>query len=92
MIIKIISLKKAIDRRDFINQQFSNLGLSFEFVDAIDPNNCSIEIISNFSSNYFKSLYNRLPTIGEIGASLSHNLARKKFLKMNNQKTLRYRG
>ena len=88
MIIKVVSLKKAIDRRKHIFQEFLNLRLPFDFMDAIDPSSCSKEILKNFCSNKFELLYGRLPTLPEVGASISHDLARKKFLKVVNQKTL----
>jgi glycosyl transferase family 25 len=88
MIIKIISLKKSIDRREYMRKQFTNLRLSYKFIDAVDPKSCSSDILNNFSKRYFKSLYKRLPTIGEIGAAISHELARRNFLKMKNHKTL----
>jgi GR25 family glycosyltransferase involved in LPS biosynthesis len=88
MIIKIISLKKAIERRKFIQKQFAKLRLSYEFIDAIDPKSCSKDILKLFSISKFKSFYNRLPNAGEIGASISHDLARKKFLHAKDAKTL----
>jgi len=88
MIIKVVSLKQAIDRRKYIFKKFSNLRLIYDFVDAIEPSTCSEEILSNFNSSQFKNLYGRSPTLAEIGASLSHHLARKKFLEESDQKTL----
>ena len=88
MIIKIISLKESIDRREYIHQQFSKLGLYYDFEDAVDVRSCSKEILNFFSSKNFELLYGRLPSLGEIGCSISHDLARKNFLKINNQKTL----
>jgi len=87
MNIKIISLKKSIDRREFIKNQFINLNLDYDFFDAIDPDDFSQEMIKKFIKE-FESIYNRYPTKGEIGASLSHDLARKNFLKENNQNIL----
>jgi len=88
MIVKIISLKKAFERREHIRKQFVKLRLSYEFLDAIDPKSCSKDILKIFSSSKFKSLYHRLPTAGEIGASISHDLVRKKFLQAKDQKIL----
>ena len=88
MIVKIISLKKATDRREYLKKQFSKLKLTYEFQDAVDPNYCSKDILNIFSSTKFKSLYKRSPTTAEIGNLISHHLARKNFLQTNNKKTL----
>lgn len=88
MIIKIVSLKKATVRRKYIFQKFLNLRLPYDFIDAIDPSSCSKEILKNFCSNKFELLYGRLPTLSEVGASISHDIARKKFLKESDKKTL----
>jgi GR25 family glycosyltransferase involved in LPS biosynthesis len=88
MIIKVISLKKSIDRREYISKQFSKLGIYFDFQDAVDPNSCSKKILSFFSAKKFHSRYGRKPILGEIGSILSHYFTLKKFLKLQKQKTL----
>jgi glycosyl transferase family 25 len=88
MIIKVISLKKSIDRREYISQQFLKFGVRFNFKDAIDPNSCSKKILSFFSEKKFRSRYGRKPIIGEIGSILSHYLLLKKFSKLKKQKSL----
>jgi GR25 family glycosyltransferase involved in LPS biosynthesis len=88
MIIKVISLKKSIDRREYISQQFLKFGVRFNFIDAIDPNSCSKKILSLFSEKKFRSRYGRKPILGEIGSILSHYLLLKKFSKLKKQKTL----
>lgn len=88
MIIFVISLKNAIDRRDYIHKQFSKLGLSYEFHDAVDVKSSSKDILSIFSINFFKSFYNRYPTLAEIGNAISHHLVRRKILQSNKKNTV----
>ena len=88
MIIKVISLKKSIDRRKYISKQFSKLGIYFDFKDAVDPNSCSKKVLNLFSARKFQSRYGRKPILGEIGSILSHHLLLKKFLKIKKQRTL----
>jgi glycosyl transferase family 25 len=84
MIIKVLSLKKAIDRRKFIENQLNELGLTYEFADAVDPKTCSKDILEIFSSSKYQSIYNKFPNFGDIGPSLSHYLLRKDFSKNEN--------
>tara|TARA_B100000575_G_C23053624_1_gene606514 strand:- start:29 stop:817 length:789 start_codon:yes stop_codon:yes gene_type:complete len=88
MITKVISLKRSIDRREFIRNQFLKLNLSFDFEDAIDPKSSPDEILCNFSISNFKIRYGREPITGEIGSILSHYLLLKKFLQKKEQKTM----
>ena len=44
MFIKVISLKKSVDRRKYISKQFSKLGINFDFEDAVNPNSCSKKV------------------------------------------------
>lgn len=88
MIIKVISLKKSIDRREYIFKQLSKLDLLYSFEDAIELSSWSDELLDAYSKKMFELRYNRSPSLGEIGCSLSHDLARKKFLQMNNQEML----
>ena len=53
MIIKVISLKKSIDRRKYISKQFSKLGIYFDFKDAVDPNSCTKKVLNLFLPENF---------------------------------------
>ncbi len=88
MIIKVISLKKSIDRREYIFKQLLKLDLLYSFEDAIELSSWSDELLDAYSKKMFELRYNRSPSLGEIGCSISHDVARKKFLQMSNQKTL----
>ena len=88
MIIKVISLKKSIDRREYISKQFLKLGIGFNFEDAIDPSSCPKKTLNFFSEKKFQSHYGRKPILGEIGCALSHYLLLKKFSKLKKQKIL----
>lgn len=86
--IKVISLKKSLDRRKYISKQFSKIELQFDFVDAIDPTSCSKKILNNFSYKKFEYRYGRLPILGEVGSIISHYLLLKEFSQIADQKTL----
>ena len=88
MIIKVVSLKKSTDRREHIFKQLSKLDLLYNFEDAIEISSWSDELLDINHKKKFELRYNRSPSLGEIGCSLSHDLARKKFLQMSNQETL----
>ncbi len=88
MIIIVISLKKAIDRKEYIHKQFSKLGLSYEFYDAVDTASSSKDIFNIFSSKMFKRFYKRCPTMAEIGNAISHHFVQKRFLHTKNENTL----
>ena len=88
MFIKVISLKKSVDRRKYISKQFSKLGINFDFEDDVNPNSCSKKVLNFFSASKFQSRYGRKPILGEIGCTLSHYLLLKKFIKIKKQSTL----
>lgn len=73
--IYVVSMEKDVERRLVIERTFKNLGLDFRFIDAIVGKLLTDNEISqiNFSGNQNRK--GRLPTLGEIGCSLSHQLA-----------------
>lgn len=79
MKIFIISLKKEIERRAFVSDQLKNLGLEFEFVDAVWGKDV-YEDPSVYDKNKALKIELRNLNPGEVGCSLSHQKAYKKII------------
>lgn len=75
MKIFIINLKNSVERRLKMQSQMDELGLPFDFIEAVDGRSMSEEDINNVTSSIN---YAFLP--GEIGCSLSHQLVYKKIV------------
>ncbi|WP_370556836.1 glycosyltransferase family 25 protein [Edwardsiella tarda] len=58
-------------RRQRILEQFQNIGLDFDFVDAINGASLSIQTI-NAKNEVASARYRRVISAGEIGCALSH--------------------
>jgi glycosyl transferase, family 25 len=78
MKIYLISLKNALERREFQRQQLSNLGLEFELFDALTPST-SIEVATGIKSDGWERPL--MPT--ELACFLSHYSVWQKILDSN---------
>lgn len=69
----VISLNTEIARRKNIEEQLNNLGLKFDFFDAIDLRDTNINDLKNYiiEDNDFNKP-SRVLTKGEVGCALSH--------------------
>ena len=66
----IISLHSHSERRIFQQQQASSKGLDYEFIEAIDAAELSINILQNAANNWSR------PIVAEdVGCFLSHRKA-----------------
>lgn len=70
--IFVIGLTRSHDRRASIHKQLCELGLSFEFVDAVDGRTLSNDQLSKYSSAASIRASGRELTPAEIGCALSH--------------------
>ena len=78
MKIYLISLKSALERRAFQQQQLSNLGLEFELVDALTPSTSIEQTVSIKADRWERPL---MPT--ELACFLSHYSVWQKILDRN---------
>lgn len=82
--IFIISLKDS-KRREFITERLTNMGLPFQFVDAVYGKDLSKEELSKIDFDFFiqkfKSKKKMMP--GEIGCAISHVKVYEKILADN---------
>ncbi|MBF0548721.1 MAG: glycosyltransferase family 25 protein [Candidatus Riflebacteria bacterium] len=70
----VVNLPRSLNRKKFMSEQLDSLGISFEFMEAIDGENLSIEEVKikhglERSGSY---VYKRSLCKGEIGCALSH--------------------
>ncbi len=70
--IFVISLKRSQDRRKSISKQLNNLGLAFEFVDAVDGSALNNYHLSKYSASASTMAMGRELLPAEIGCALSH--------------------
>lgn len=80
MQVVVISLVQSRDRRDYIEKHFQQIGVEFNFLNAVDPNVAEKNVLDQFSRELFRSRYGRAAIVGEVGNALSHRLAYKEFL------------
>lgn len=86
MQIYVISLKHALNRRDLMSKQLDNLGLSYEFIDAVDGRQLTTDEMNNMCDMDAVKQNPAWLTPGAIGCAISHKIAYEKLL-CNNQKT-----
>jgi GR25 family glycosyltransferase involved in LPS biosynthesis len=86
--IFIINLKRSGERRHEIERLLEKYSITFEFIEAIDGNQLSEEIITesrkrsnNWYQNDWGSKYSM--KLGEIGAALSHMMIYKRIISEN---------
>jgi glycosyl transferase family 25 len=70
--IWVVSLARAVDRREFVEQAFRDAGLPFEIFPATDGRELSAAEIARYSS--YRAMYEYGSELGRgmLGASLSH--------------------
>jgi glycosyl transferase family 25 len=73
----VISLKRSVERRQFMIEQMNRLGLDYEIFDAIDCKEVTENDISRYRSD---SPYWQTASIGIVCATLSHYLVFKKIV------------
>lgn len=83
--IFVISLARSKDRRARIAARLAELGLRFEFLEAVDGQDLSPyhRSLVDYSFSDFQRDYGRTLSKGEIGCALSHALAYKKIVEEN---------
>lgn len=83
--IYVISLKKDIEKRNFISKTLENFGLEFSFIDAIYGKELSDDLLSSIKVKSAGKIFNRgfLPSSGEVGCALSHLKAYQNILDNN---------
>jgi glycosyl transferase family 25 len=78
--IRVISLNRSIERRKFIEKQFSSKGMSFSFFDAIDVKSSNVNLDLYFNSDLFEEKETRKASVGEIGNKISQYLVIEDFV------------
>ncbi|NOH80830.1 glycosyltransferase family 25 protein [Vibrio sp. RE86] len=86
MKVFVISLKRSPERREYIKKQLDDLGIEFEFFDAVDGRaEPPHPLFENY--DYTKRLWltnGRMPSKGEMGCYASHYLIWEECVKSNN--------
>ena len=75
--IVVISLLRAVDRREAIKRQFSHIGLDFSFFDAVDGKQ-GHELFARFDARKAKRIGEIPLTAGHLGCYASHYLVWKR--------------
>lgn len=79
--IYVINLKSSIDRRKYIENLLSKLGLNFEIFDAVIGKDLNEQFIENiYDSEKARKNFGRELSKGEIGCALSHKTLWKKIV------------
>lgn len=78
MNVFVISLKKAIDRREAVSQALKSQSIDFEFIDAIDGRVKPYPLQKEFNEKKFIAHRGRTAELGELGCYASHMLAWEK--------------
>lgn len=81
----IISLKRSVERRDYIKKHVENLELNFEIVDAVDGSTFSQENLIEFCDMDAVSMNRHWLSNGAIACSLSHLKVYERFLKSDDR-------
>lgn len=78
--IYVISLERAKERWDFMQQELKNLSLPYEKIQAVDGTQLSEKDLKNVDKKTYKSFFKHEPELGTIGCYLSHKNVWQKFL------------
>lgn len=81
--IWVISLRRAPERRRFVEEVFGELGLSFEILDAVDSRQLSAAQLGAYSERRATYLYGRGLGRGMLACSLSHLGAMQRLVSSN---------
>lgn len=69
----VISLRRSTERRAYITNHLSQLGIPFEIIDAVDGRELSAaQLAESYCANGARQTIGREMTAGEIGCALSH--------------------
>jgi glycosyl transferase family 25 len=79
----VISLKQSADRRAHTTSRLNQLGISFQFIDAVDGAGLSDEDVHNNSRIFRTGIYSRHLMKAEIGCYFSHLKIYKKIADEN---------
>lgn len=86
--IFVISLTRSVERRASIIKQMKNLGLEFEFFDAVDGKSITDEQLKKVNLEIAKEFCGHELSLGEVGCALSHILIYEKIISNNIQKCI----
>lgn len=86
--IWVINLKQDEARRIFMAEQLNRLGLSFEFVEAVDGREVEKDDLGFYSPILARKLFDRELLPGELGCALSHIRLWEKMVNENIQEAL----
>ena len=79
MSIYLISLQKDVERRECIQQNFSNYYEKMKLIDTVYGSTLSQEFVINATRGYFNK-YHKQMSSGELGCTLSHIKALENFV------------
>lgn len=79
----VISLEEATDRREWMNKQLSEIGINFEFFNAIDGRKFDVPNHPSYDKNKRLKYFGRNMKGGEIGCLLSHRGIYEKIINDN---------
>jgi glycosyl transferase family 25 len=79
--ILVISLERALNRRESVETQLNQTGLEWSYIDAVDGRNPMD--LSNYDRARRLSVSGREMVAGQIGCFLSHRLAWRKVIQTN---------
>jgi glycosyl transferase family 25 len=68
----VISLQRSLDRRRVMEQRFGEIGLQFEFSDAVDGAGIDLVEVSNYDRDACRRRYGYDLSPSELGCYLSH--------------------
>lgn len=71
----VISLLRSIDRRESARKQLADLGIAFEFLDAVDGRIAGHPLLERYEERQFLVNCGRTANVGELGCYASHFLA-----------------
>ena len=84
----VISLPEATDRRTRLTKIFEDLGLEFEFIDAVDGRQFDVLNHPNYAPSQRLRYFGKHITGGEIGCLLSHKNIYQKMINENINRAL----
>lgn len=70
--VRVVSLKRSFERREFIESQFAKLGVAFTFFDAVDGRTLTAADLAKYSEKAALKMEGRGLSPNEIGCALSH--------------------
>ena len=86
--IIVISLKRSHDRRASIDKQMKQLGLKFEYFDAIDAEQLTDDDLKAYDEQMAMSDFGTILTRGEVACALSHFGVHEKIINENLERVI----